>query len=285
MGIHHDANELIINLAPTGAVSDPARNSKVPVTEDAIFADVLIGARLGISMVHLHVREADGRPSASAQRFADLISRIRSHPETARLIVCGTTSGRHGQSDQERAAVLRLPKDVRPDMGSLTLGSLNFPGVSSINTPETIRFLAKTMLEHGVQPELEIFDVGMIHFAHVLIREELIQPPYYFNLLLGNIAGCQASLQEVATLVGLLPAPCLWALAGIGRSQKAALGLGCVQAPGVRVGLEDNLWRLDTPERQAASNADLIQWVTCLASSYGRTLSRPEDVRRRLRMS
>lgn len=276
------AGDLILNLAPTGAVADPARNPHVPVTEEAIFADVLAGVRLGVAIVHLHVRESDGRPSPSPRRFADLIRRIRRHPETNQLVVCATTSGRHGQGDQERAAVLDLHEDVRPDMGSLTLGSLNFRSGASVNTPDTIRFLAKTMLERGIKPELEVFDPGMIHFAHVLIREQLLRPPYYFNLLLGNIAGSQVSLQEVATLVGLLPRPCLWSLAGIGRSQKPALGLGAVVAPGVRVGLEDNLWRLDSPDRQPATNMHLVEWISRLAMCYGRDLATPEDVRQQL---
>lgn len=279
------SESLIINLAPTGAVADPARNPNLPVTEEAIFNDVLAGARLGVSICHLHVREADGRPSASPQRFAALIRRIRAHPETRRLILCATTSGRHGQSDKERAAVLELPDDARPDMGSLTLGSLNFPGGVSVNPPETIRLLAKTMLERGIHPELEIFDSGMIHFAHRLIREGLLRPPYYFNLLLGNIGGSQVSLHEVATLVGLLPEPCVWSLAGIARSQKTAVGLGALIAPGVRIGLEDNLWRLDSRDRQPASNTQLIEWVARLAACYGRSLARPDDVRQQLGMA
>lgn len=118
-----------------------------------------------------------------------------------------------------------------------------------------------------------------------MIREGLLRPPYYFNLLLGNIGGSQVSLHEVATLVGLLPEPCVWSLAGIARSQKSAVGLGAVIAPGVRIGLEDNLWRLDSRDRQPASNTQLIEWVARLAACYGRSLARADDVRQQLGMA
>jgi uncharacterized protein (DUF849 family) len=134
------------------------------------------------------------------------------------------------------------------------------------------------MLDRGIKPELEVFDLGMVHFAKVLINEGLIKPPYYFNLLLGNVAGAQVGLSDIAALVSQLPAESYWSLGGIGRFQKPALGLGCIMAPGVRIGLEDNLWS-DSDRRVAATNPGMVRWLSQLAQAYGRSFARAQDVR------
>ena len=269
---------LIINLAPTGAVAAEGKNPHLPVSEAAILEDVIQCARAGASMVHLHVRDEAGKPSADASRFQTLISALRATPEGRDLVLCVSTSGRHGQTSEQRAAVLNLTGAAKPDMASLTLSSLNFVQGASVNPPETIRFLAKRMLERGIRPELEVFDLGMINFAKVMIAEGLITPPFYFNLLLGNIAGAQVAFSDIAAMVQQLPPESIWALAGIGKFQKSAMGLGCVLAPGVRIGLEDNLWQ-DPVTRTAATNLGLVNWLAELAKVYGRPLATSGEVR------
>lgn len=269
---------LIVNLAPTGAVANAGKNPHVPISEETIVQDVAACADLGISIVHLHVRDEAGQPSSEMGRFGSLIERVRALPQGGDLVLCATTSGRHGQTAEQRAAVLDLKGPLKPDMASLTLSSLNFVAGASVNAPDTIRFLARRMLDRGIKPELEVFDLGMVHFAKVLINEGLIKPPYYFNLLLGNVAGAQVGLSDIAALVSQLPAESYWSLGGIGRFQKPALGLGCIMAPGVRIGLEDNLWS-DSDRRVAATNPGMVRWLSQLAQAYGRSFARAQDVR------
>jgi 3-keto-5-aminohexanoate cleavage enzyme len=233
---------LIVNFAPTGAVADHTRNPAVPITLDRIVEDVVGATRAGASIAHLHVRNDDASPSCDPACFGKLFAALREHPECANLILCASTSGRHGQSPEERAAVLDLPKVIRPDMASLTLGSMNFPNGPSINAPETARYLARRMKERGVKPELEVFDVGMINFAKTLISEGLLIPPYYFNIILGNIDGLQARASQLTFALGLVPDQSLVSVGGIGRFQFEANVLGMVTADGIRIGLEDNLW-------------------------------------------
>lgn len=270
---------LLVNLAPTGAVADPARNPNLPVTEADIARDVLACAELGACIAHLHVRDEARRPSSDPERYRRLVLALRAAPQGRRPLVCVSTSGRHGQTPAQRAAVLDLTGEARPDMASLTLGSLNFPGGASVNPPDTIRFLAGRMLERGIKPELEVFDLGMLHFAKLLIREDLLRPPYYFNLILGNVAGAQCSLADLNALVAQLPPDSIWSLGGIGRAQRPAAGLGCLLAAGVRIGLEDNLWEEAEP-RRPASNPGLVGWLRDLARACGRPLADAEEARR-----
>ena len=168
-----------------------------------------------------------------------------------------------------------------PDMASLTLGSLNFSAEASISSPSAVTRLATIMQERGIRPELEVFDLGMVNFARVLIDKGLIEPPFYFNILLGNVASAQASLLHLGTLVADLPPQSIWSVAGIGRHQSVASALGIAVGHGVRTGLEDNLW-LDEARTTLATNLQLVQRVAAQAAALGRPLASPAEVRQRL---
>ena len=269
---------LIINLAPTGAVSDPRKNPAVPVENRRIAEVVQECAAAGASICHLHVRDDAGAPTCDPARFADLFGLVRAQPGGSDIVLCATTSGRHGQSLEERAAVLSLPEAIRPDMASLTLGSLNFATGPSVNAPDTIRYLADRMAEFGIKPELEVFDVGMIEFAKTLIAEGRLAPPYYFNIFLGNIGGLACNVEHLGFVFGLLPQPAIVSVAGIGRHQAAANVLGAVAANGVRVGLEDNLWA-DCSTKAPATNPGLVRGITRVAAAIGRPVASAAQTR------
>jgi uncharacterized protein (DUF849 family) len=248
----------------------------VPLLPDEIADDCARCAALGVTMVHLHARDADGNPTTEAAVFADVIRKVRARaPE---LVVTATTSGRRVGSVEERAAALFLEGDAKPDMASLTLGSLNFAREASVNAPDTIFRLAEWMRERGIRPELEVFDLGMVNMAHVLIDKGLIAPPYYFNILLGNPATAQARLLHLGALVNDLPPQSIWSVAGIGRYQTTASALGVAVANGVRTGLEDNIW-LDDERTEQASNVALVRRVAAMAQAQGRAIASPAQAR------
>lgn len=274
-------NGLIINLAPTGGVAGKAQTPYIPITQNEIVEDVAECLELGIQMVHLHVRDEAGRHSADPERYGRLIESVRKLPGGRDLIICVSTSGRYDPSYQSRSRVLDLDGDMKPDMASLTLSSLNFMSSASINEPETIKLLAAKMLENGIKPELEIFDLGMLNIAQVLIEEGLIELPVYSNILLGNIAGSQASLNGISAMLLSIPDDWIVSLAGLGRSQLTANIMGITYADGVRVGLEDNLW-MDKDQNELASNTDLVMRVLRIAQNCKRPIQARTSVRRNL---
>lgn len=275
---------LIINLALTGAVADVRKNPFVPITSAAIIEDIRSCAIEGASIVHVHVRNPDGTPSCDPSKFAEIFSEIRRSAECFDIVLCASTSGRHGQTIEDRSAVLRLPPEARPDMASLTLGSLNFIDGASVNAPDTIRRLVDLMNEAGVKPELEIFDLGMIEFAKVLIKEGRLKPPYYFNILLGNIGGLQASMQHVGFVLSNLPPDSVVSLGGIGKFQGYSTALGAVGCDGVRTGLEDNLWA-DQRTKEPANNQMLTRRIADMCKLLGRSVSTAAQTRLRLSLA
>lgn len=269
-------NPLIINLAPTGMLPTHEHTPHVPLQPDEIAADVAECVAAGVSMVHLHARNIDASPSQDPLIFQHIIQQVRrSCPE---VIITASTSGRLVQDIQARGAALGLRGDAKPDMASLTLSSLNFANNASVNSPQTVQHLARWMQDVGVRPELEVFDLGMVHYASVLADKGLLEPPFYFNLMLGNIASAQASLLHLAALVNDLPAHSYWSIGGLGRYQTRANGLGVVMADGVRVGLEDNIW-WDDARTRLATNLQLVQRVVAQAQALGRGLASPQQVR------
>jgi 3-keto-5-aminohexanoate cleavage enzyme len=270
---------LVINFAPTGIVPTRAMSAHVPLQPDEIVRDVVAAAARGAAIAHLHARDESGQPTNSPEVYGRIIAGIRERvPE---LLVCVSCSGRRTRSLEERAAVLDLPDDLKPDMASLTLSSLNFSREPSINSPEDVRALAQRMLDRGIVPELEVFDIGMVNVLRYLTDRGLLRAPLYANLLFGNLATAQADLLEIATLVSRLPSGVTWGVAGLGAAQLPVTALGVAFAPAVRIGLEDNLW-LDRARTHPATNLDLVDRTLRLADAIGRPIMSPGQLRRHL---
>jgi len=261
---------LVINLALTGMVPRRTDNAFVPLTPEEIAADAVRGVAAGARVLHVHAREPNEEPSSRTEVFADIVRRIRQAVPDA--IVCVSTSGRTQNTFAARSAALLLDGDLKPDLASLTLGSLNFPQQASITSPEMIQQLAGAMRDRGIVPELEIFDFGMVDYAHYLIGKGILRPPYVFNLLLGSLGMLAATPLNLALLVERLPAGSFWGAAGIGRFQFSMNALGVVMGGHIRTGLEDALY-MDVEKRDLATNERLVQRVAHLSTAAERPLA------------
>jgi len=274
--------DLIINFTPTGMIPTKEMTPHVPVTVSEIIEDVHKAVEIGITMVHLHARdEVTGKPVHRAEIYGRIISGIRSF--TKDLIICVSLSGRVANEFQHRAEPLTLDVDLKPDMGSLTLSSLNFNRAASMNSPDMIQDLCREMMERGILPELEAFDAGMINYAKYLETKGLLQPPHYFNLLLGNIACAQADLLHAGMMIRDLPDHSWWSLAGIGDAQLMMNSIAIAAGGGVRVGLEDNIY-MSPARTRLASNSDLLKRIHHLAEANERNVMAPSTLRKLLNL-
>ncbi|MBI5894875.1 MAG: 3-keto-5-aminohexanoate cleavage protein [Desulfobacterales bacterium] len=272
---------IIVNLAPTGIIPSRATSPHVPLTVAEIVADVKRCALLGANMVHLHARDEAGMPSYRQEIYARLIGEIRNCcPE---LILCVSLSGRVFSDFEQRIDPLLLKGDLKPDMASLTLASMNFSRSASVNEPATIQRLAQFMLEADIKPELEVFDTGMVNYAVYLLERGLLKPPLYFNVILGNIATGQAKLGTLNAILNELPAGSIWAGGGIGEHQLRMNALGILFGNGVRTGLEDALW-LNAERTHPAKNSELVARAIEMAHSFGQGVATPGEVRSALNL-
>ncbi|MFC1903145.1 3-keto-5-aminohexanoate cleavage protein [Chloroflexota bacterium] len=269
--------ELIINFTPTGMIPTRDMTPYVPITVQEIVQDVHEAVEIGITMVHLHARdEQTGEPTYKAEVYGRIIEEIRQFSKD--LIICVSLSGRTFSEFEKRADPLRLERNVKPDMGSLTLSSVNFNKQASVSSPDMIQALVQEMKNRGILPELEAFDSGMINYAKYLEEKGLLEPPHYFNLILGNIACAQADLLHVGVMLRDLPLNSRWSLGGVGNSQLMMNSVAIAAGGGVRVGLEDDIYY--EPSRTTLSrNANLIRRIHRLAEANERKIMKPAELR------
>ena len=274
-------NKVIINFTPTGMIPTKEMTPHAPLSPEEIIRDVLESRKYGVSMVHLHARGEDGKPTWKKEVYAKIIDGIREVDTD--LILGVSTSGRNWPELEKRAECLELKGDTKPDMASLTLSSLNFNKQASINTPQMIQMLAKKMLDNGIKPELEAFDIGMINYAKYLYTQDLIPPPFYFNLILGNIACAQANILNLGLMINELPENSVWSVGGVGDAQLKMNVNGIINGGGVRVGLEDNIYL--TPKRdKLATNMELLERIHNITNALHLEIATPEEVRRILKL-
>ena len=274
-------NKLIINLTPTGMIPTKEMTPHVPQSPAEIISDVLDCAQLGISMVHLHARDEEGKPTYRKEIYAEIIRGIRA--KAPELVIIVSTSGRTYGEFAHRSDVLDLEGNLKPDMASLTLSSINFNKIASVNSPDMIIKLAGKMKDKRIKPELEVFDLGMVNYAHYLIKKGLIDPPYYFNIILGNIAAAQAKMLHLGLIVSELPENSFWSVGGVGDLQGRMNALGIVMGNGMRVGVEDNIY-YDEERTMLATNRKLVERVVSFAGAMGRQIATPKETREALKL-
>jgi len=260
---------LIITCAPVGAEIALGDTPHLPHTPELLGKTARAVREAGGSIVHVHCRNDDGSNTHDVARFRQAYEQIRASSD---LIVQFSTGGAIGMTPQERASVLQL----RPEMATLTCGSVNFGDEIFENSFPIMRGILEKMHEFEVRPELEIFDKGHLANARRLAKEGLLTFPQHVDLVLGVPGGLEATVQNLCDLVDDLPPGCTWSVAGIGRAQ-IAMALAAIAMGGhVRVGLEDNLYYA---KGVLARNEDLVARVARISEEAGRPVATPDQAR------
>jgi len=267
---------LIVNVALTGVIPTRETTPYVPLSPEEIVADAVRCHDVGAAVVHVHARDPDGQPTYKGDIFAEIISGIRK--ERPQLIVCATTSGRRCGDLDQRSTVLDLDGEAKPDLASLTTGSINFNDSPSVNSPDVIWALAERMLARGIKPELEILELGMINTAKLLIKDGLAQRPYYFNILLGSMHAMAATALNLSAAVAGLPRGSVWSGTGLGRFQVPVNILSIAMGGHVRTGVEDNLY-YDFERTRLTSNEQAVRRLVRIAAEAGRPVANADEAR------
>jgi len=266
--------KLIITVAPTGSVPRKKDTPHVPVTPDEIAETAYLCEQEGASVIHVHCRDENENPTSNHHIFRETVDKIRKRTD---LVVMVSTSGVAGKSDEERAQ----PLATKPEMASLTTGSLNFagrkPSVVYVNTWETVTFLANRMLKAGVKPEIEAFDVGFISQGIKLVEQKLVREPQHFQLVMGVDGGIPATLDNLLHMTRQLPEKATFSVAGIGRWQLNMTTMAIVLGGHVRVGLEDNIYYA---KGKLGANQEFVARSRKLAECMQRDVASPDEARK-----
>jgi len=266
-----DNAPLIITCAVVGAELTVEKYPFLPVTPDEIAESALGAYEAGAGIIHLHVRDESGNPTQRVDIFKEVSDKISSRCDA---ILQYSTGGAVGTPVDERYAPLKL----KPDMASLSMGSINFGSDLFENTEETIRLIAKNIVENGIMPELEIFDSGMLDSVGRYTEKAIIPEKYHLNFVLGVPGGMKGTVKNLVYLVGELKDNQTWTVSGIGKCQLPLCVHSIAMGGHVRLGIEDNIYY--RKGELARSNAQLVERVVRIAREMDRPVADPETARR-----
>ncbi len=268
--------KLILTAAITGAETSKKMNPNLPCSPEEQADAAHACWKAGASIVHLHVRDENEKPSQSLELFAQVTKLIR---ERCDIIIQFSTGGAVGTPIKERLK----PLSLKPDMASLNVGSINFGDEVFENLPKDIESLAKEMSRLQIKPEIEVYDLGMLEYGVSLVRSGLIPAPAHFQFVLGTKYGLSGAPENLFHLKAKLPANATFAVAGVGRHQLQLAPLAIVSGGHVRVGFEDNLYF--SKGVLAESNAQLVARIADLAKTLEREVASPAEAREILQLT
>jgi len=264
--------KLIITACICGAEVTKEINPAVPYTVEEIAREAKSAYDAGASIIHLHVRDDDGTPTQSADRYKLCMDAIKQTcPD---VIIQPSTGGAVGMTNDERLQ----PIVLNPEMATLDCGTCNFGGDSIfVNTENMIIDFANKIYERGIKPELEVFDKGMVDMALRLYKKGIIKDPMHFDFVMGVNGGISAEARDLVFMVGSIPRDCTWTVAGIGRFEMPMAAMGIIMGGHVRVGFEDNVYL--EKGVLAKSNGELVDKAVRLAKELGRAIAAPDEAR------
>lgn len=288
-------NPAIITCAVTGSSTNYRSNPAVPITPEQIAMSAIDAVHAGAAMVHIHVREESGAPSGDVGLYAEVVDRLAA--SGVDMIVNLTTGfgARFVPSPDDfrtadpscnfttPAERTRHITELRPEVCSLDIATFNFGNDAFINTPAIVREMSASIVEAGVLPEIEVFEVGHLRLARHLIEQGVLRPPGHFQFCLGIDWAMPATAAAIDFLRDLLPPAATWSAFGIGRHQFPMVAAAAAMGGHVRVGLEDNLYL--SQGELAPSNAALVERAVRIVSDVGRRPATPAEARELLGLS
>jgi 3-keto-5-aminohexanoate cleavage enzyme len=269
-------DKLIITAALTGAEVTRAQQPALPVTPDEIAVAAEQCATAGAAIVHVHARRPDGTPTQDKAIYAEIIEKVHARCD---VIVQVSTGGAVGMSAAERLQ----PVTLKPEMATLSMGSVNFGDDVFINRPDEMALFARTMRELGVKTEYEIFDSGMLTTLNRWIAKGLVDPPVHVDFVLGVPGAMAGTPESLMFLRSQLPAQATWSVAGIGPAQLPLGVLAIALGGHVRTGFEDNVYFRKGV--LATSNAQLVERIARIGQEMDRAPATPAEARVMLGMS
>jgi 3-keto-5-aminohexanoate cleavage enzyme len=262
------ARPAVLTAALTGPIATKNDNPHLPTTPEEIAAAATGAYQAGAAVVHVHLRDAQGLPTADlavARRTVELIQAA-----SPVLVQLSTGVGLDvSYEDRERLV------ELRPRMATLNVCTMSFGRGEFRNPPDGVRRLAARMRELGIRPELEIYDSGHLEVVHTLIAEDLLEVPIACSLVLGVQGGMSATPENLIHLIGRLPKQAVWQVIAIGRDNLPMTAIGLAMGGNARTGMEDTLWL--RRGCRAQSNAELVARLATLTAAIGRERATVND--------
>ncbi|USK59256.1 3-keto-5-aminohexanoate cleavage protein [Peribacillus asahii] len=268
--------KLIITVATTGAQTTREHTPYVPLTPKEIADSVIESWKAGAAIAHIHVRDKDGNNTVDLNVYKEVIDRVR---DKCDIILNLTTAGGLEMSDEDRLRVCEL----NPEMATFDAGTMNFGADVFHNTPRFLENLATEMKQREIKPEIEIFDVGMIHNALRIAQKGFLENPFHFQFVLGVHGGMPATPKNLMYLIDSIPEGSTWSAIGASKDQLTINTMSILLGGHVRVGMEDSVYY--RKGELAKTNAQFVERIVQLSHTLGREIATPNEARDILQLS
>ena len=282
--------KVMISCAVTGSADTPGRNPAVPVTPAQIAQSAIDAAKAGAAIVHIHVRDPQTtKPSMDVAHYREVVQRIR---DSGTDVVINLTTGpgarfspgaeeplKVGPGTNLKTAAERVQHvvELKPEICSLDMGSMNMGPHVFVNTPPHLEAMALAIRDAGVLPELEVFETGHLLLAKRMIESGHINAPGMFQICLGIAWAQPATPEAMSYMRSLLPANSPWFAFGISLYQFPMVAQAVLLGGHPRVGLEDNIYL--EKGKLAPSNAALVEKAGKIIEILGDIVATPADAR------
>jgi uncharacterized protein (DUF849 family) len=292
-------SKIIVTAAVTGSIHTPSMSPHVPITPDQIVDEAVRAYDAGAAVAHIHARDPEtGAPSAEVELYQEIASKVKSR---CNIVLCITTGGGLGMTPEQRTRVI---PQLQPELASFNSGSMNFALHPSLNKYKEFRFdweekflagtedmifpntfkslreFAQIFQENGVQPELEVYDVGMVNNVAYLLNNGFLKRPIYIQFVMGILGGIPPTADNVVYLKNTakeLLGDFHWSVCAAGRNQFNMCTLSLLLGGNVRVGLEDNLYL--GKGVHAESNGEQVEKIIRIARELGLEPATPDEAR------
>jgi uncharacterized protein (DUF849 family) len=262
----------LITVAPTGAETAKVDAPALPVTLDELVHAAKECEGAGAAVVHVHIRDAEARPTLDPIRLRDTVAALR---ESTNLIVQLSTGGAVTDPYEHRLKVL----DALPDACSLTCGTVNFGDDVFMNPWPFMAELYQLTQSMQIVPEFELFDLGQVASMRRLL--DTYGPPYgghvHCDLVMGVPGGMPGDARTLVAAVAALPEGASWAATGIGRTSLPVMYAALSAGGHLRVGMEDTLTY--AKGQPVTANAQLVERAATLVKLAQREPMSPEEAR------
>jgi len=265
-----DGNEKsVVTAALTGPVGTKADNPNLPTSPAEIAEAAAAAYAAGAAVVHVHVRDQDGRPTADVELARRTVGMIEERSPA--IVQLSTGVGLAVPFEEREPLVL-----ARPRMATLNVCSMTFGKAEFRNPPDGVRRLAAKMRDLDIRPEVEIYDHGHLDVALQLRDEGLLADPMQVSFVLGVVGGAAATPDNLLAMVGKLPSGAIWQVIAIGRTNLPLTTIGLALGGNARTGMEDVLWL--ARGRPVESNAQLVERLVKVARAIDREPASVQDV-------
>ena len=265
----------VITAALTGPIATKEDNPHLPTTPQEIAASACEAYEAGAAVVHVHLRDDSGRPTADLEIAKQTVHLIE---EACPVLVQLSTGVGLSVPFEEREHLV----EARPRMASLNPCSMSFGDGEFRNPPSGVRRLAARMRELGVKAELEIYDTGHLDVALQLVEEDLVESPLSFSIVMGVVGGMPATPAALVQLVERLPEGSYWQVIAVGRRNLAMTAIGLAMGGNARAGMEDTLHVRKGVLAQG--NAELVKRLVDVARALDREPASVGEVEGRLKL-